>query len=229
MSYTRLGWVTTPNQGLVACYDSPTRNGVDVANPILCAVMDRYARYFQGHHDGRWSLEGTPQFVDKNWTIWDAYLLDLYNKTRAAYVADVPVWKGRPEQPFPPLVSKPGAGQLRIQFLDVRVSNDGPLTGAQYRIRRVKSSNVSGSWQQNTELRERVFYNTPKTPWGDPVDVAADVKTVTLDGLATGIWQVQWRLRNARGWGPWSTNCGWAGDERASAGLPAGPRAVILI
>lgn len=229
MSYTRLGWINTPCQGLVACYDSPTRNGVDVANPILCAVMDRYARYFQGHHDGKWSLEGTPQFVDKNWTIWDAYLLDLYNKTRPAYVADVPVWKGRPEQPFPPLVSKPGAGQLRIQFLDVRVSNDGPLTGAQYRIRRVKSSNVSGSWQQNAELRERVFYNTPKTPWGNPVDVAADVKTVTLDGLASGIWQVQWRLKNARGWGPWSTNCGWAGDERASAGLPAGPRAVILI
>jgi len=228
-SYRRLSWVTAASTGLVAAYRSPTRTGVDVVNPIRSAVLDRYARYFKGHWDGAWSLEGYPQFVNGNWTIWDAYLTDLYVKTRDSYVDEAPIWYGRPEQPFPPLVERAGAGTLRLTFLDVRVSNDGPLTGAQYRIRRVKSSNVSGSWQQNKELRERVFYNTPKTPWGDPVDVAADVKTVTLDGLASGIWQVQWRLRNARGWGPWSTNCGFAGDERAAAGLPAGPRAVILI
>lgn len=229
MSYTRLGWVTTPNEAHVCAYSSPTRTGVNVVSPVMAAVHDRYARYFQGHHDGAWSLEGVPQFVNKNWTIWDKYLLELYNKTRGTYVDEVPVWLGRPEQPFPPLVSRPGSGQMRIQFLSVRVSNNGALTGAQYRIRRVKASNVSGSWQQNTELRERVFYNTPATAWGSPVDISTTATVVNLSGLAAGIWQVQWRLQNASGWGPWSTNCGWAGDERASAGLPAGPRAVILI
>lgn len=231
MSYRRLSWVTVCAMASVACYNSPARTGVSVINDLTCFVNDRHARYMAGHFGNQWSLEGTPQFVNKNWTIWEESWLDLYNKTRSSYAAAAPVWLGPPEQPFPPLVSKPGAGQLRMQFLSVRVSNDGPLTGAQYRIRRVKTSNVSGSWQQNPELRQLVFYNN--APWNAPVDVATNVGTITLSGLAGGIWQVQWRLRNGNamhgGWGPWSTNCGYAGDERAGSGWPVGPRGVILL
>jgi hypothetical protein len=229
MSYTRLGWITGMTRVLTANFNSPGRQGFEVANPVAIAVMDRYARYMKGHHEGKWSLEGGPQFVDGNWTIWEPFLLDLFEKTRGHYATEVPVWIGRPEQPFPPILSKPADSQMKIQFLSVRVSNDGALTSAQYRIRRIKSSNVSGSWQQNAELRQRVFYNDPPTPWGNPVAIAPDAQQVTVTGLASGIWQVQWRLGNAQGWGPWSTNCGFTANEEAAYGLPAGPRAVILL
>jgi hypothetical protein len=91
----------------------------------------------------------------------------------------------------------------------------------------VKSSNVSGSWQTSTELENLIFYNT--TAWQAPVSMSTTATTITVSGLATGIWQAQWRLQNASGWGPWSTNVKRNGDGSASDGWPAGPRGVILI
>lgn len=227
MSYSRLGWTNAVTDYFVCCYKSPSRRGVDVMGYVNIAVNDRYARFMEGHYDGRWSLKDGTEFSGSTWTEWEESWLDAYNKTRATVAVDAPIWYGRPEQPMPPLLTKPAAGQLRMNLLSFRCSNSGPLTGAQYKLRRVKSSNVSGSWANNAELRNLIFYNT--APWNAPEEMSPTTNALTLSGLASGIWQVKWRLRNSLGWGPWSTNCAYAGDERATAGWPAGPRGVILL
>jgi hypothetical protein len=206
---------------------SQTMKVANLMDSAYAGVIDRYTRYHQGYYAGDWDMNSPPEWDNNYFQRWPEAVTNAVVANRSLWSDVHPVWLGRPEQPFPPLVSKPGSGQLRMQFLDTRVSNNGPLTGAQYRLRRVKSSNVSGSWQTSTELRNLIFYNT--TAWQTPVNMSASATTITVSGLATGIWQVQWRLGNASGWGPWSTNVSRIGDGRAADGWPAGPLGVILI
>jgi hypothetical protein len=102
-----------------------------------------------------------------------------------------------------------------------------PITEGRLRYRRIATSNVSGSWANNSALQDLVFRN-PTTSWAE-VKITAGATKHVFTGLTGGIWQFQLAWKNGHGWSPWSTNCARNGDEQAKAGLPAGPRAVIFV
>jgi hypothetical protein len=220
--YATHGISNTASSAMAAPIASATRSVASLMSAADAGVVDRYARYHIGHYAGDWNLKDANQFGSGFFQMWPASVTEAYQDTRSSWAGVHPVWLGRPEQPLPPLLSKPGSGQIRMNFLETRVSNNGPLTGAQYRMRRVKGSGASG-----TELRNLIFYNT--SAWNSPVSMSASANSITVSGLSSGLWQIQWRLQNASGWSPWSTNVQRRGDGAAEDGWPAGPRAVILI
>jgi hypothetical protein len=232
MSYTRLGMANTVVQALVGAYSVPTMSGVTVANPIEIQYCDRIGRYMAAHHDPNdpCTLEGGPEWVDGNWTVWDRYVLQIWQHARPLMASQVPIWVGQPEQPFPPLVTSPSSGRLRVVMLPTQIANGTPITRREFRYRRVLSTNPSNKTTspvagQNESLRDAIFYN-PDTPWTAWQQFSGEANP---QGLQSGFYQVQVRQVSAAGASAPSTNCPWRFDCASAYGLPAGPRAVVYV
>lgn len=232
MSYTRLGMANTFTQAIVGAYEVPTLSGVVVANPIEIQYCDRIGRYMAAHHDPAdpCTLEGGPEWVNDNWTIWDRYVLQLWQHARPLMADEVPIWVGQPEQPFPPLVTSPSAGRLRVVMLPTQIANGSPITRREFRYRKVMEGNPSNKvtsaiGNQNESLRDAIFYNRD-TPWTTWQQLSGEANPT---GLQSGLYQVQVRLVSALGASAPSTNCPWRYDCAAAYGLPAGPRALVYV
>jgi hypothetical protein len=185
--------------------------------PIEIDTIDRFMYKWAGHYAGHWDMPANSNATEEwigfvsDWRIYQ-HAMDIYNASRSQITR--PVWKGQPEQPWPPKLSKTGT-TITVEVLRTRIGNGFPILEGQYRVRQSSNRNMNtgGSW----------------TTGSFTVPPAGQKGTFTITGRPTGANQVQIRYRNAAGWGPWSLNLPYRADEAATAGHPAGNMAQITI
>lgn len=174
--------------------------GAPVASvPALFAYADKLVEWRRGHFAGTWDMTDGVELDSsgQDWA-WPAqWMVDFYDAMRP--LATAAAYISTPEQPLPPLLTKPASGQMRIQRRNFRPANGSTITAWQYRTRVIASrsdANVYAAWS------------------GGWTSFSGDI---TLTGLAAGIYQVQVRAQNSVGWSPASTHIPSKGNSSDTA------------
>jgi hypothetical protein len=158
------------------------------------------------------SSDATEEWIGfvTDWRIYPFHR-EIYNAQRSQISR--PVWKGQPEQPWPPKLTKSGT-TITVEVLRTRIGNGHAILEGQYRVRQSSSRDMNtGGW----------------TTGSFTVPAAGSKTTFNITSRPTGANQVQIRYRNTVGWGPWSMNLPYRADQAATAGHPAGNMAQITI
>jgi hypothetical protein len=185
--------------------------------PAIYWYADKLVEWRTGHFAGTWSM--TPrrslgfaqdrEFSNTNDTWPPQWTATFYNAMRAISIA--PLISAQPEQPFPPTLAMPAAGQLTVRLGRFTPGNGRPITGRQYRLRRIASrsdADVYATWSDAGPT------STAADRWRD---FPTGATTATVTGLTAGIYQVQVRVRNSVGWSPSSTHIPALGTDADTA------------